>query len=143
MNIYNDTQASQFNKIKILFLIDYWTLLMKWLILIRNFFKNSIKILLRFWQDFDKSLFNEILINFCLKFRQNLNQSWFKISTRFESILNQYLDEISINLDSKLQQDLDQSWLKISTRFRSTLIQDFDKISINLTSRSRQDLDQS
>ena len=48
LNICNNTQASLFNKIKILLLIDYWTLSMKWLIIIRDFFKNLVKILSRF-----------------------------------------------------------------------------------------------
>ena len=47
LNVCNDTQANLFNKIKTLLLIDYWTLLVKWLIIIRDFFKNSIKILSR------------------------------------------------------------------------------------------------
>ena len=107
LNICNDTQADLFNKIKTLLLIDYWTLSVKWLIIIRDFLhKNSVKTLSRPWQDFDKSLFNEILINFISKSRQGSNQSWFKISTRSRSILIQDLDKISINLDLKFRRDL-------------------------------------
>ena len=87
LNIYNDTSANLFNEIKTLLLIDYWALSMKWLIIIHDFFENLIKTLSRSWRDFDKSLFNEILINLCLKSRQDSNQSWFKILTRSRVIL--------------------------------------------------------
>ena len=87
LNVCNDIQAGLFNKIKILFLIDYWVLSVKWLIIIRDFFKNSVKTLSRFWRNSDKSLFNEILINLYLKSRQYSNQSWIKILTRSRSIL--------------------------------------------------------
>ena len=73
LNVCNDTQASLYNKIKILFLIDYWALSVRWLIIIRDFFKNSVKILSRSWQDFNKSLFNEILINICSRSWQDSN----------------------------------------------------------------------
>ena len=75
LNVCNNTQADLFNKIKTLFLINYWTLSVKWLIIIRDFFKNSVKTLSRFWQDFNKPLLNKILINLCSRPWQGSNQS--------------------------------------------------------------------
>ena len=73
-NVYSDTQASLFNKIKTLFLINYWALSGKWLIIIRDFFKNSVKTLSKFWQDFDELVLNKILINLSSRPRQDSNQ---------------------------------------------------------------------